>query len=628
MTEVRKMDRETLEILHQQEIDGTIKPEHQKILDRARQLGSARELELFERLTKGLRTPTSQIIGTVGAELLGESAGGKAAQAVPPVRAAAKGSQAITGLMKLLGIAGGNVAGQAVTSPDPIDPNQTGLATGFGAAGQGIHKLITKGRNLFRPSPPTLERTPGVNQLESSAALQSAERLLAKGVVPRASMVVKNQLLKIVDAIASSAPFSRGTMRAQKESIQKFYENAAEGFSKHFVENTSKLEISTLAREIIENDVNFALTTRTRNYQALDEVSEGINAVDLSSLGKGDVTFLEAGILLEKASDKEFRIIRKQMRKGVDDVIESHPDDISININEMRELGLDSAENLKFVEELNKAGGDKAALAKNLKKKIDTALLFSEKKMRKMKKSFLEEMIKKKPEAFLDAFINPKGPRSLKSAMDLLPKKLKHKIQSHFIGKLGDRGRGGLLNKATIKTDAGRILDGSKLVDEIDKFEKGFGHAMGQAMFPVTGLKPLRQLGNELEAIVSKEAGGPGSTAIFLMTPGAGITLGGFAASGFSEPSVGIATAAGVLFLPKLAARKLNDPKFVKNLIRGLKKHSADDLKMQKFMTLLSTQLTAEGINSQFVPGDPATSPEEARIGGSTSLLSPTSDIF
>ena len=92
--------------------------------------------------------------------------------------------------------------------------------------------------------------------------------------------------------------------------------------------------------------------------------------------------------------------------------------------------------------------------------------------------------------------------------------------------------------------------------------------------------------------------------------------------------SVGIATAAGVLFLPKLAARKLNDPKFVKNLIRGLKKHSADDLKMQKFMTLLSTQLTAEGINSQFVPGDPATSPEEARIGGSTSVVSPTNDIF
>ena len=49
---------------------------------------------------------------------------------------------------------------------------------------------------------------------------------------------------------------------------------------------------------------------------------------------------------------------------------------------------------------------------------------------------------------------------------------------------------------------------------------------------------------------------------------------------------------------------------------------------MQKFMTLLSTQLTAEGINSQFVPGDPATSPEEARIGGSTSLVSPTNDIF
>ena len=69
MTEVSKKDRETLEILHQQEIDGTIKPEHQKILDRARQLGSARELELFERLTKGLRTQTYQIIGTVGAEL-------------------------------------------------------------------------------------------------------------------------------------------------------------------------------------------------------------------------------------------------------------------------------------------------------------------------------------------------------------------------------------------------------------------------------------------------------------------------------------------------------------------------------------------------------------------------------
>jgi hypothetical protein len=616
MEKLTQDESDALETLHQQEIDGTIKKEHLEVLNTARQQGQVRELSMPDKMMRFVKTPTSKIIGTAGAEIAGENLGGAAVTALGPGKFAKGGKL----LGQLLGIAGGNVAGQSVTnsSEEGINPEETVLSTLFGGLGIKASEGITGLRNMLRPNKPTVELTPGVNQLESTPAWRSANRLPSAGIVPRLANVIKNQAAEIVDAIASSAPFSRGQMRSQKESIQKFYENAAENFSKDFVSKTSKLQIGDVAKEILENDVNFALRTRARNYTALDDLAEGVPFVDLSFMNKGTVSFSKAGEILEKASDRDFRSIRKQMKKAVDDIIESHPDDPTVDFSAMKELGLDTPENLAFAKEFNKVGGDKVALSKNLKGKIDTALMFSEKRMKKMKGSFIQEIVRKKPEVFLDSFINPKGPRSLKQAMDVLPKELQHKIQSHFLGSINDGGRGGLLRKASKQVDGGRELDGASLVQQIDNFENGFGKSMGLAMFPGKGLTGLRHLGEELAAMQSKKGTATGSTAIFLMTPGAAITLGAFASGGFQEPSTAIMTAAGVLFLPKYGARKLNDMKFVNKFVNGVKKLSNDETKLQKFLTLLSTQLTAEGINSTFVPGDPAIEISESHIGGSS----------
>ena len=625
MGKVSQDDRDTLEVLHQQEIDGTIKPEHLEVLKRARSLGRARDLTMPDKIMRLVKTPTSKIVGTAGAEILGENLGGAAATALGPGKFAKGGKF----LAQLAGITAGNVAGQAVTggSQEEIDPEQTAIATGFGGAGIKASDGVTWLRNKFRPNKPTIDKVEGTNQLESSAALRSANRLIDAGIAPKVAHVIKNQAAEVLDAVASSSPFSKGKMRAQSESIQKFYDEAIDGFSSHYVDNVSKGQTGNMLKELLENDVNFANRTRTRNYQALDELTENTNMVDLSFMHKGDVSFEEAGKILETASDYDFKQIRKSMRKAVDDAVEAHPNDVSIDIGKMKEIkGAASEANIKWAEEFNRVGGDKAELSRNLKSKIDTALMFSNKKMRKMKSSFVEEVARKKPGVIVDAFLESKSPDTLKEAMKIMSRPLKHKIQSLFLGKVGGDGTGGLFYRSSIRAkDGSLILDGAKLLDEIAKFERGNNGAMGRALFPIHGLKGLKMLAEELAAITGKEGTGSGGTAIFLMTPGAFLAVSSAAAglatgAGTESFSTGLATSVGVLVLPKLAARKFNDLKFVTGLVRGIRKFGNDENKLQKFLILTVTQLIAEGINATFTPGDPNRKPQEAHIGGSSSF--------
>ena len=625
MGKVSQDDRDTLEVLHQQEIDGTIKPEHLEVLNRARSLGRARDLTMPDKIMRFVKTPTSKIVGTAGAEILGENLGGAAATALGPGKFAKGGKL----LAQLAGITVGNVGGQAVTggSQEEIDPEQTAIATGFGGVGIKTSDGITWLRNKFRPNKPTIDKVEGTNQLESSAALRSANRLIDAGIAPKVAHVIKNQAAEVLDAVASSSPFSKGKMRAQSESIQKFYDEAIDGFSSHYVDNVSKGQTGNMLKELLENDVNFANRTRTRNYQALDELTENTNMVDLSFMHKGDVSFEEAGKILETASDYDFKQIRKSMRKAVDDAVEAHPNDVSIDIGKMKEIkGAASEANIKWAEEFNRVGGDKAELSRNLKSRIDTALMFSNKKMRKMKSSFVEEVARKKPGVIVDAFLESKSPDTLKEAMKIMSRPLKHKIQSLFLGKVGGDGTGGLFYRSSIRAkDGSLILDGAKLLDEIAKFERGNNGAMGRALFPIHGLKGLKMLAEELAAITGKEGTGSGGTAIFLMTPGAFLAVSSAAAglatgAGTESFSTGLATSVGVLVLPKLAARKFNDLKFVTGLVRGIRKFGNDENKLQKFLILTVTQLIAEGINATFTPGDPNRKPQEAHIGGSSSF--------
>jgi hypothetical protein len=84
MGQVSQADRDTLEVLHQQDVDGTIKPDHLDVLNRARSLGRARYLSGPDKIMKFVRTPTSKIVGTVGAEILGETLGKAGVTALGP----------------------------------------------------------------------------------------------------------------------------------------------------------------------------------------------------------------------------------------------------------------------------------------------------------------------------------------------------------------------------------------------------------------------------------------------------------------------------------------------------------------------------------------------------------------
>ena len=633
MTEATKelSDVEFFDILREQETNGTIDPGMKKVLDIAVNTGKYPQKTKADVLMNFVKSAPGKMLGTVGGEITGESAGraiaGAAVDAVNPAKKVGLLGKGIKTLGALAGIGGGNAAAQKIIEPDqPIDKGETALATAFGGLGLGVGAGVNKFRS--RGDDVGFGNFEGAksNQTTKPIALQATERLSEAGIPARLANVLRNQYYEIMDGLASTVPPAASKMKTLQRNIQDFYEDKIEGFAGHLVDSMPKLHLSRLSKDLVTDSVNLARQTSQRNFQELDDIVE--SGVNLNFMNKGVVGFKEAGVLLEQASKANFKLIRKQMKVAISEHVAAMNKKLKIqergNTKKTQNLasalenlkktkGQDTAKNRKFLTESFKHENDPSLLTKSLKGRIDNAIIFSEKYQGKLAKTFMNTLAKKQPEVFLDAFLKPQGPDTLRKAMDMLTPDLRRQIRSSFLGKIDIGSTGGLLQQAS-KMGAGGVaqLDGPQLLKAIGQWEKGYGEEMSKAMFPIKGMEGLKQLAKELSVFQSKEGASTGATAAFLLVPSAAAGIATGLVTG-DMMDAGFVTGAGIIFIPLRYAYKFNDVKFVKKLT-GLSKRGnwADGTPKTiessksaiRRATLLVTQLAKEGVNASFIENE------------------------
>ena len=192
-----------------------ITDEEQTVLNHARAAGDVGEESMPDTAMKFIRQ--SPLIPQVGTEMAGEELGRRGGEALfnllNPVK---KGKLAVEGVKQgvglaqkgvqglgaLLGIAGGDQTGQAITN-DPgqeIDNSQTGRAVGFGAGGLGVGAVLNKFLGRKRGElPPEKFKGGRKGQVTDPVMQRANKRLVKANVASRLSNVIKNELIELID---------------------------------------------------------------------------------------------------------------------------------------------------------------------------------------------------------------------------------------------------------------------------------------------------------------------------------------------------------------------------------------------------------------------------------------------
>ena len=605
-----------------------ITDEEQTVLNHARAAGDVGEESMPDTAMKFIRQ--SPLIPQVGTEMAGEELGRRGGEALfnllNPVK---KGKLAVEGVKQgvglaqkgvqglgaLLGIAGGDQTGQAITN-DPgqeIDNSQTGRAVGFGVGGLGVGAVLNKflGRNRGE-LPPEKFKGGRKGQVTDPVMQRANKRLVKANVASRLSNVIKNELIELIDGISSSIPIARRKMSNLSDNIQGFYEDRATAFANLSVEKMPKIHLAKLTREMVVNAQELAARESVRNYRELDDLVEA--GVNLEFMNKGaNVSFAEASKLLLKGTEKNIAAVRKQMKKAIKEHNAGIVDKLKLDtkagakaVNNIEGTSLDTPSNRAYLKEFFKAGGNVAEASANLVERVDNAILFSTKNMDMLSEKFVKTVANKQPSSFLDAFVKPSDPDSLKVAMSMLDEATRQKVRRHFIGGIDTLNKGGILNQATKFADEGGIgeLDGKLLLNAIKQFEDGFGRSMSMAMFPGKGLEGLKHLAQELVGFQGKGGSKQGATAAFLLLPSAvsGVTDAIVTGSILSGMSVGLATSVGLLTIPIYYANKFNDIKFIKKMTGMLPQRGESAQANAKRVSLFVSQLAGQGIEAEFQP--------------------------
>jgi len=623
MAEETLSEIEFYDLLRDQEIAGTIEPGFQKVLDFAVDSGNYNAKTPSEVVLKFVKSPYGQIGIPITAEVGGEIAVRKAADlaldVVNPLKKVGLVKKGAQGLASLLGIGGGNIASQKILRPDqPIDVGETKTSMAFGLAGLGaasaVHKLRVK-----NPDYGNFEGA-RVGQTTKPVALEAVDRLDAvrtqrfpSGIAARVSLVLRGQYFKIMDGLASTVPPASGSrfMGKVKRTIQEFYEDEIGRWGPHIVDNMPKMHLSQLAKDLVSDAVALVRRTSQRQFRELDDLIE--SGVDLRFMGKGEnVSFKAAGELLDKAGKSDFKQIRKQMKSTISEHIAAtakqlrlqSKKDLKEAMRNIKGTPSDTPANRKFVEEFIKKKGDIPQMTKDLKHRVDYAILFSKKYQNKIAKTFVETLARKQPEVFLEAFMKPQGPETLKIAMGMLTPELRRHVRSALIGKISIDDVGGFLQAAsTMGPGAVAELNGRQLLKNIAAWERGFGTKMAYAMFPGTGLNGLKQLAKEL-SVFQFEGLKIGSVAAFLLVPSAAMGI----ATGLAAADVwtgAFATAFGIIFIPLRYAYKFNDPKFVRRMTGLAVKAGESTGSAERRALVFISQLAAEGVEVTYVANDP-----------------------
>ena len=615
MAEATLSNMEFLDLLREQEIDGSIKPGMKRVLDFEVNKGRYPEKTHADVVMQFVKSPEGKIGTTIAGEIAGEGVGRKiastAVDAANPLKKLTLAKRGVQGLGSLIGLGGGNVATQKITEPDkPIDPGETNLSVMFGLGGLGASAAINK----LRFKQPEFGNFEGGRKGDFAPpiALQATERLANAGIAARLASVLKNQYFEILDGISFTVPPATGKMKSLKTTIQNFYEDQIDNWGTHVIDKMPKMHLSQLSKDLVEDAVNLVRNQSNKNFRELDELVD--SGVDLSFMNKGkSVGFKEAGELLDKAGTSNFKLIRKEMKKAISEHVAGKikqlnlksAKDIRQAIEALKKSKSDTPENLKFITEYFKANGDAVLMTKNLKQRVDNAVMFSEKYQNKLSKTFISTLARKQPEVFLDAFLKPQGPKTLRAAMGMLTPDLRRQVRNVLIGKISKDSSGGFLQAAS-KLGAGGVaeLSGEQLLKNIVAWEKGFGTEMSRAMFHPKGLDGLKQLAKELSVFqIEKGAKSPGSSAAFLLVPSAamgiatGLTTGDFMDGAFL-------TGAGIIFIPLRYAYKFNDVNFVRRMT-GLAMKSDETVKAAtRRASLFVSQLAKEGIEASYVEAE------------------------
>ena len=523
-------------------------------------------------------------------------------------------------------------------------------------------------RNLIGRKGPTPSRTPTSVPGESDVAMESGafiegqaakvrkgtlsseglaetttKRIQEGKLVTSMSRQFSNRFVDLMDGVATGSIFGQKSMFDLALATQDILENKVTEFSRKFISTLTPKETAQFASQAIKGNVEFASSLRKANFIKLDFLSSKVDdfgGVDLSKFGKGEVSFAKAAEIADKASSANATKIKREMFKAAKKLDKSRTKVLSDS--EKSEL----REQISDVPELAGNMDKIMASVSSANESLTKALAFGEKTARLFNTTAIKDVARTSPELFLEELYKSGRPDTIKAVMNLtdefgkpvLSEKLKLGIRAAFLGTI-KRGRSnsGLLDEASTRVGNVNVLIGTKLNDLISKFEGFGGEATSRALFPGTGLQPLKKMANFLEVQQRRGMDQTGSMSFLMKAPSAiesgvgsafNIAGGTLGAAGIFDTVQGgdITTSAltmvgagTILFTPKGMAMFLSNKKTLDTLLNGATKLSKSPSKLAEFFNTTMAQTLAQQFNATYIAEAPEDETALAPVSGAGS---------